>query len=507
MKPLEGEYQKKAILLTILYAAAIFFLRSYHEIWRDAAERFIMATESRTLAELFTNFHTTGHPTLWPLIMRLGWMIIKSPFLLDITAVAVATGGIYVFLSRSPFSWPQKMLFLLGYFPIYEYSVFSPHYGLSMTLLFLFCALYEKRFERPMVVACVLALLANTNAHSLIIAVALGLIWVAELGWLFFKKKYQISRTTVTIAIIVFLFGIFLAMLQIIPPKNTYLTDVYTMTGTDFLKAISQLVISPGSLFKKALGFNNAFFATSFIWVVCLLLIKRPGILFSFVLSIFGIGLLFQLVYPGYTRHQGFLYLMIIASFWMAGSNESQEKEGTTYRRTVRLAQTVFIYGLLILQAFKAYPAVYNEITEQTSSSKSLGEYLKTHPEFKNAIIIPEDDAFAHSIAYYTKNRFYLPREKRFGRFVLYTPDYKKDLYLSEVLQAAEALKHDYKDPILIVIGLDPQLGKPYWGQLPFGRSFRYTPPEIEEFRRKTRKLASFREALSDENYDLYLLK
>ena len=71
-------------------------------------------------------------------------------------------------------------LFPFGVLPLHEYGVVARSYGLSFTLLMAVCAALCARRQRPLLIGVLLALLANTNAHSLMLAAGLGLYWLLE---------------------------------------------------------------------------------------------------------------------------------------------------------------------------------------------------------------------------------------------------------------------------------------------------------------------------------------
>src|SRR5262249_40184801 len=145
------------------YVATIVLLAVHHEVWRDEVRALSLAVESRFPWNLVQALHNDGHPALWHAILWLGFRLTRSLLVLQGSSIAIAATGVLLLAANSPFRWWQKLLFPFGLFPIYHFSVMCRNYGLSMLLLFAFCTLYEKRFERPFWVALILALLANAN--------------------------------------------------------------------------------------------------------------------------------------------------------------------------------------------------------------------------------------------------------------------------------------------------------------------------------------------------------
>ena len=81
------------------------------------------------------------------------------------------TGFGFVFIRYAEIKTLYKIMFLLGYLPLYEYSVVSRCYALSLFLIFLFCALYKKRESRYVLIGLCLAFLANSNVYGAIMAI------------------------------------------------------------------------------------------------------------------------------------------------------------------------------------------------------------------------------------------------------------------------------------------------------------------------------------------------
>jgi hypothetical protein len=76
------------------------------------------------------------------------YKLFETPVVLKVLAAAVAIGAAAIFLFRAPFLRWQKVLFLAGVYPLYEYSVMARNYGIGMLALFAACTAYPRRFEK-----------------------------------------------------------------------------------------------------------------------------------------------------------------------------------------------------------------------------------------------------------------------------------------------------------------------------------------------------------------------
>ncbi|MBI4794559.1 MAG: hypothetical protein HY790_01735, partial [Deltaproteobacteria bacterium] len=127
-------------VLGFFFLGLVLLLR--HEMWQDEWQAWLIARESLSIPDLFRNLRYEGHPGLWHLVLFLVSRVTPNPLGMQILHLLVATGAVYVFLKYSPFTRLQKILFILGYFPFYEYTVISRNYGLGVLGLFGFCALF-----------------------------------------------------------------------------------------------------------------------------------------------------------------------------------------------------------------------------------------------------------------------------------------------------------------------------------------------------------------------------
>ena len=64
---------------------------------------------------------------------------------LKVLSILIAGAAMLLFIFRSPFPLPLKVLFVFSLLPLYEYAVMARNYGISMLLMFSFAALYPRR--------------------------------------------------------------------------------------------------------------------------------------------------------------------------------------------------------------------------------------------------------------------------------------------------------------------------------------------------------------------------
>ena len=348
-------YQQRAVLLwAFIYMIVVSWLASFHVIWRDEQRVLSTVFVSNSIIQLFQNIHNEGHPYLWYLILYFAYYFWHNTIVLKIVSIAVAVGTIYVFLLKSPFSWPQKILFIFGFYPIYEYSVLCRDYVLIMPLLFIFSSLYEERYERILLVSLVLFLLANTNGLACIITMAIFLSMLVELMC---NKRlimdYEKQKYGIVAGFLIILTGIVLCILQIFPDKTTTCTDIYHLSFKSFINNFVFFIINLGNSFHRALGFypmKSALILCFFVY-----LLRFPFVLLFFSVSIAALGLFGYFVYPlTAVYHEGLVYILIITALWISfvmrrHPNTFNSSVNRIFLLTDKI-MNVFLYFLLLLQ-------------------------------------------------------------------------------------------------------------------------------------------------------------
>lgn len=116
-----------------------------HSMWRDELNVWMVARDSHSLSELYTNVITEGHPILWYILLYIVKYIVNAPVAMQLLHWTLGNIVVLLLWRFSPFSTLEKALFTFGYFPFYEYYVISRNYTLVLLLIFIFCAIYNLR--------------------------------------------------------------------------------------------------------------------------------------------------------------------------------------------------------------------------------------------------------------------------------------------------------------------------------------------------------------------------
>ncbi|MBF0321264.1 MAG: hypothetical protein HQL01_15855, partial [Nitrospirae bacterium] len=156
----------------------------HHEMWRDELEAWMMARDASTIAELFNNIRYQGHPALWFLSLYALARITPDPLIMQCFHLALAVGVVYVVLRYAPFTKFQRVLFIFGYYPFYEYCVISRNYSYGLLLLLIFLSMFRNGIKNYIGLSIVLFLLCQSNPYGAVIAIALALLLIFDLIFL-----------------------------------------------------------------------------------------------------------------------------------------------------------------------------------------------------------------------------------------------------------------------------------------------------------------------------------
>lgn len=506
-QPLTLSPTVRVVLLIACYAALLFWVVSFHEIGSDEMHDLSMAISSESLPGLIQKTFLQGVPALWHIVLWAGFHLTNSVLILKSAGILFVTAAIYLFIRFSPFSGFEKFIFPLGFFPLYEYSILSRSYGLSMLLLFLACTFYPRRFKNLVPLALAAFLLANTNAHCLIITVALFACLLMQS----FTNRAEIQSPKLWVAgHAIIAAGIVLALLQVIPDP-LYTANYYRITPGFALRAAPFAIAYPGAIFSEGFSFREDFLSLSILLFYLATFRKRSTGLFFFVGGI-GLSLFLLLIHLNDIRHQGFLYLLMIAALWMERLDETPwMKTASGGSRIIKAAvryRNAFFLMVLVMQMIMGFSAVYREILWPYSSSLDFGAFLKRDARLRDAVLVPEPGYLAESIAFYVDNPIYQPRENKFSNYVERAPINAAELSLDALLDTAARVQKERAKPVLLVLGHKNLNSRgPYTLTFLGSRKFQYSRESWERLKAETVVLTKFSDSLSGEDYTIYLLK
>ncbi|HEX7342845.1 MAG TPA: hypothetical protein VF398_01180 [bacterium] len=524
-----------AILL--LWLLIVIFVSARHEMGRDEVRALVLAIEAPSYSQLPAAINNEGHPVLWYVLLRLAYSVFPDPVILKIVNIALAFIAVLIFFRYSPFLVWQKILFIFGVFPLFEYPIHCRNYAISMVFFFAFAALYPYRKQKPLWLALILALLANTNAFACIFAAFLAAFW--------FLDELLMERRSINLHGVVLLMvgmsivaaGMVASIAVALPPRDTALTPVYSANLAQVIKTFLIDLVNPGPHFTSAFSRLSNPVRNLLFYSLTIGLLIRPLAAVTFWLGTAAMCTFFSTVYGSHARHQGLVVLLMITLYWIVYRQTSLTAFGDLTKIKLQniknaiaanwanadgflrrlkgkvlslhlLAVYLVLTGIFVFHIALAAYRVHLDVTRQMSSNKAFAEYLDSHPEYDDAIIIGEPDYGLTSLWYYTSRRIYLPREERFGNINKWGASNRIALSLGELLDAAQKIKVSEGKPVLIALGHSLSSRQPSLHiKYSYNKLFTASPEEIAAFRSQTAKIAEFFRSTSDENYEVYLLR
>jgi hypothetical protein len=333
----------------------------------------------------------------------------------------------------------QKVLFLAGAFPFYQYVVLCRGHALAMLLLFGVAAAYKDRFTWPLPLCGLLLLLANVNAYALILAVAVVISILVEA----LMVRPALNRSTI-------IRGAWGFALTHRNDWRCHVDDPRFHDRGDLdpeservrcFASGSECLRRPGSLYAFLAG-GHAWLANAGFWVVTATLLSTLASL-GVVGGCRGVQFLLITCLPVRFHAAGLLYVFFVTLAWVASTSpDAPQLAGrfATLRRIVPRARRSFSWCCSSRRFQPASPSS-RDLAAALSSSESLGRYLTASPELREAIVIPEPAVMVEALPYYAPNRIYLPREGKDLIKVSFTTASKPKLSLDELLSTAERLK------------------------------------------------------------------
>ena len=178
------------IAVLLLYISGLVFVTSFHELWFDETQAWLIA-RCASYKEMLTEVpHYEGHPPLWHLLLSIfaknGAPVEFTLKALNILFSAVAMALV---IFRSPFSKAVKYLLPFTYFFFYHYGVYSRPYSVTMLAVFLSAITYKCRNEHPWRYILSLTLLSLTTAYGLMLSGGLCIVWTVEIILEMLKEK------------------------------------------------------------------------------------------------------------------------------------------------------------------------------------------------------------------------------------------------------------------------------------------------------------------------------
>lgn len=289
-------------LLYILLAAWTTF---HHEPWRDEAQAWLIARDLPP-SSILAQMRYEGSPALWHLLLH-PLAAAGAPYATEaVIHLAIAAGAVGLLLWRAPFPLWFKALLVFSPCFSYEYAVVARNYGLTALLLFGIAATWRARHGNPFIPALLVALLANTNAHSLAMAAALA-------AWLAFDLRGAGLPRRRLGAVLLAASGVAAAVAQMGTGDRNHLIGtgihVHALAPIVALRS-AWLPGLPAVAAAPAIVLTTVLMAVLWRW--------SRAVAWVLLTALCGISAIFVFKHAGGLRHHGLMLVFMVTALWLA---------------------------------------------------------------------------------------------------------------------------------------------------------------------------------------------
>jgi hypothetical protein len=432
----------------------------HHEPWRDELEIWLIARDSESLPALLRNMGTEGHPSLWYLVNFGLTRATRDPLAMQLVNLALGAAAALVFFRAAPFGLATRLLFVFGYYALFEFSVIARSYALELLLLFAYCARAARR-ERAQSAgaldlpgAVLLALLAHANLFGTIAALALVGAELLELP----ARRPRWAALGLAGGAAGLAFAHVLAQSLAIGPDH----------GAGY-RATWDLPWALGGLAAPALGAlplldlaspspwnSNLLHELPAPWHPLLGAFLGAGLLAAgaaalpprwrraFLLGVAPMLGITWFVWYGSTRHHGQPFLWFLACAWLAGGLPRGAERALT--------------ALLALQLLAGAALLRADLARPFSSARAAAAWLE-RPENAGALLAGARDFAVEPIAAFTTRPFYYPDQRRTGTFMDWSAA-RVEVGWGRVAAEAAALAARERRRVLLVLNEPPRRGR-----------------------------------------------
>tara|TARA_Y100001968_G_scaffold74409_1_gene65849 strand:- start:215 stop:1777 length:1563 start_codon:yes stop_codon:yes gene_type:complete len=424
----QGFYE---ILIPILFIIIGLLAAFNHALWRDEMQGWLVAWQSDNLIDLWKNNAPSGHPILWSLLIYLSKNITGTPLSMQLMHWFLGSSAVLIFWRYSPFNLKTKALFTFGYFPFWEYFFVCRHYVIAELIIFIFCSIYHLRKKTYIPFSLCIGLLANTQALSWSLAVAISLTLIFD--WFFnsnqrmnyMKNKNWIYDFISSIAITFSLVSFSAFSLLQVRDSVKSLTDFIDFRH--FLRVFGQIfggyvLIIPDS--NSLLDLIICALITLILLSSTIYYIRsyRPALIFLSSGFIFLFLFNYFLFFGDGLRYYGYYFLLVISSLWLHKSNNEHLLSVSLSNQTNFYSKgKVFYFPKILTFCLVIHMIVGVQMSARDfllpySSGKETAKYIETKG-WQDFPIFATKDSEVTTVAGYLDREFYLPEIKNYGSY------------------------------------------------------------------------------------------
>lgn len=418
-----------AAALLAAYAVYTGVAALFHEPWRDEADTWLIGRDEGVV-RIVKLLAYSGTPGLWYLLTtplaKIG-LPYASQFVLH-WLLAVLAVAVILFAVRAPL-WVRALLVCNG-LVAYEYAVVARTYVLSILLLAVIVALYDRRAQMPKRFGLAVLLLANTNVPGLFLALGLGASGLVDL---FAQERRRAALVWGTMAAV----GAALAVAQLWPPadgQNAAFVP-HPVWPVRFFIALTGGVVPYAQWPETAKWAAIACAVATLVAVV-----KKPQAV-VFLLSSYGLFFyLFTVKHLGEVRHHAFLLVALFVALGLA--------RGRLLRPAAFVAVPLLATSLA-LWTVKGFETWRLEIAQPFSSAEEMGAVLASRADDPRQYVGFQNTITESVLPWAPGRKLWYPQTMEFGTHMEWNAKYVRGfgVRLDEALRRTAAQFPQWTDP------------------------------------------------------------
>jgi hypothetical protein len=451
------------ILLVFPFILFFFLQLAHHQMWRDETNAWALAARSRTLGELIYFARNEAHPYLWYVLLWIVSRASASLVALKFVAAVVGTSNYLVLGLFSPFSRLEKLLLFCSYYISFEYEVLARMYGVMLLLVLLYL---RSRTSRPLNVprnAVWLGLIANADTFGVLLTFALSLEYMLFLWSVYPRSKRQWSEKIVP-GVIIYVLFLVVSFASLIPTKHV---STEMSKGGPLAHAWERIHLSEAvrtatldSWYPLDTGAPRHYWNVSHkrhvTDVFLALALLAAGLQFRrekrllFMLVFYSLVLIafMHLVYQGFSRHYGTMFVVFLGALWIQRSQDAKPPMSAAFLP----APPRFALVPLGVCAWAGIVVAYASWTHPFSQAGAAAQWLRVN-HYDSLPLAGMPDYAAVNVAEHLGRPMYFPECNCTDRFMQFWD--RRDHFSAAQFPSRLALAFgEAQQPDLIYVGI-----------------------------------------------------
>jgi hypothetical protein len=462
--------------LTTVFLATVLLQIGHHVMWRDELRTWQIARASSGLISLRHNMQYDAVPILWNFIVFTLTRFFDRPEAMQLAHACIAAGVIFVVARWSPFSRSSIVMFAMGYFPLFEYAVIARSYALTFLLITIACALIAQPRVRMRWLAAILFVLAQVSLWAPLFA---GLLLAAGMcKVLLTEHDSRADRKAIVAAVAIVAVGVALCLVQLFPGPGPSFTSGWRDIATTrrIIRTFATVfgafvpIPVPGEHFWNTnildeIPITQAVIGVSVLGIIGLALARRPVAFAMFFAGAVSLVAFTGLRFRGATRHHGYLFMLMIAAFWIAAATP----EWKGIRAPSERMRHACLATILAVNAVAGLVAVAAGLVYPFSATWAAAQFIKS--TYGDTVVIAAlRDYPAAPFAQWLDRPLYFPETGIYARYNTQDDRVRTHPSQDEILQQLyEQAMATRKNVLLLLNDRLPQIS-----QIPIGEEQRY---------------------------------